>query len=144
MLICSNCWQRQCVCNKHQYVEIDDEMVDIICDLNRKGYKTCNCCAGHLIKCMHSFLHTYIQFNSVISFDEIPNGFECERQELMDGSYVSLINRSIPVKYIDKDGFVGEFSNDILNTTQLEVDRKEHLSILKTWVEKLPYFKEGE
>ena len=144
MFICTNCWEKKCTCNTRSYVGIDDEMVDIICELNRKGYKTRNCCAGHLIKHKYSFLCTYIQFLSVISFDEIPDGFEYDMQELMDGCFVSDISRSIPIEYTKKGEFVGELNGEVLNAIQLETNKKVHLNILKEWVSRLPFLKEHE
>lgn len=48
MYLCSHCWCEKCKCGNEEYVNIDDEMVEIIVKLNKKGYITRNCCARHM------------------------------------------------------------------------------------------------
>lgn len=47
MKLCSVCWNQSCKHEKYRYVEIDDEIAPIIVLLNKKGYHTKYCCAGH-------------------------------------------------------------------------------------------------
>lgn len=44
MKLCSLCWNKKCECGCKEYIEKDDEMVEIIADLNCKRYIIRNCC----------------------------------------------------------------------------------------------------
>lgn len=94
MQLCSSCWEYRCKCGEMHYVEIDDEMVEIIIDLNHKGYITRNCCAGH-IKRRNQPITTYIQFQKTYPFSSIPLGFYLEEQETDDGTVNNVI-RTVP------------------------------------------------
>lgn len=50
---------------------IDEEMVDIIYELNNKGYKTFGCCQGHLDNKDDSW-HSYIGFSRAYEFYKYP------------------------------------------------------------------------
>ena len=52
-------------------VEIDDNLVYVIVNLNKKGYDTRFCCEGHSPIC-----ETYIQFRSDTLKNCIPKGFK--------------------------------------------------------------------
>ena len=52
MKVCPICWEREeekkeCKHDKDSFVEIDDNISDIIVMLNKKGYHTRYCCGGH-------------------------------------------------------------------------------------------------
>ena len=50
MKVCPICWEREeeeCRHDKDNFVEIDDNISDIIVMLNKKGYHTRYCCGGH-------------------------------------------------------------------------------------------------
>ena len=53
MKVCPICWEREeekeekCRHNKDNFIEIDDNIFDIIVMLNKKGYHTRYCCGGH-------------------------------------------------------------------------------------------------
>ena len=130
MYICSNCWKQKCNCNKSNYIEIDEGMVDIICKLNKKGYQTLNCCEGHINSCG---ICTYIQFKTVYDFKNIPNGFEYDIQEV-DGNLLCGINRFVSIDCDKVNGYFAEVDNKLLNEEQLEFDRLFHLTILNEWI----------
>ena len=113
MRLCSSCWEYRCKCGEMHYVEIDDEMVEIIVGLNHKGYITRNCCAGH-IKRRNQPMTTYVQFQKTYPFGSIPSGFYLEEQETDDG-IVNNVIRTIPFQGNKKDGFYAEVGGVILN-----------------------------
>lgn len=52
MKVCPICWEieeekKECRHDKDNFVEIDDNIFDIIVMLNKKGYHTKYCCGGH-------------------------------------------------------------------------------------------------
>ena len=52
MKVCPICWEKEeeekeCRHDKDNFVEIDDNIFDIIVMLNKKGYHTRYCCGGH-------------------------------------------------------------------------------------------------
>lgn len=113
------------------YVEIDDEMVEIIISLNHKGYITRNCCAGH-IKRRNQPMTTYVQFRNIYPFGSIPSGFSLEEQETDDG-IVNNVIRTIPFQGNRKEGFYAEVGGVILNQAALEDNRKAYINELKKW-----------
>lgn len=95
------------------YVEIDDEMVEIIIGLNHKGYITRNCCAGH-IKGRNQPITTYVQFQKTYPFDSIPSGFFLEEQETDDG-IVNNVIQTVPFQGNRKDGFYAEVGLSLIH-----------------------------
>lgn len=65
MEYCSNCFKKICRCGKPK-VEIDYYIYPAIYELNRKGYATNSCCAGHENS---EHLSTYISFSEEIAED---------------------------------------------------------------------------
>lgn len=53
MKVCPICWneekeeEKKCTHDRDDYIEIDDNIFDIIVMLNKKGYHTRYCCGGH-------------------------------------------------------------------------------------------------
>lgn len=131
MQLCSSCWEYRCKCGEMHYVEIYDEMVEIIIGLNHKGYITRNCCAGH-IKGRNQPITTYVQFQKTYPFDSIPSGFFLEEQETDDG-IVNNVIRTVPFQGNRKDGFYAEVGGLILNQEALEDNRKAYINELKEW-----------
>ena len=81
MLVCLGCFKpkvEKCRCNK-PYIEIDDDIVEIIKILNEKGYITQYCCAGHVER---EIFQCYIKFANKYNFKTRPKGFK-----LNDNSY---------------------------------------------------------
>lgn len=65
MEYCSNCFKKICRCGKPR-VEIDYYIYPAIYELNRKGYATNSCCAGHENS---EHLSTYISFYEEIAVE---------------------------------------------------------------------------
>lgn len=118
MLICSNCWEINCMCNQRQCVVIDDEIDDIICILNKKGYKTRNCCAGH-IRDEYVPMQIYIQFYRKYNFPYVPREFELENHDI-DMGVVSLIRFSIDLYFEEQNGFYGYYDKACIGNIELE------------------------
>ena len=75
MNVCINCWkiEKVCKCAIKNFVEIDDDIVDIITSLNKKGYATEFCCSGHA---KNELIHIYISFSGETEFKKPPIGFK--------------------------------------------------------------------
>ena len=63
MEYCPNCFKRTCRCGKSYKVEIDYYIYPAIYELNRKGYRTTNCCSGHEY---NQIMNTYVAFSEDI------------------------------------------------------------------------------
>lgn len=82
-------------------------------------------------------MRTYIQFNGLFAFNDIPCGFTLEEYNT-DIGRVSSINRSIDL-YPDKKNILYEYIDNVcLNHDGLESNRREHVKLLKEWVMNLP------
>ena len=135
VLICSSCWEKKCQCTDSIYVEIDVELVDIICTLNRKGYITRNCCQGHLES---PFVpQTYIQFNEVYDFKEIPNDFIYEIQEVSNNKTVSTLSRELKFDSNMKNSNNRKSLEELKKEKDVEERRKTSVEELKAWVNRL-------
>ena len=104
---------------KGQLIDIDNDMVDIIYQLNAKGYYTIACSSGNT-----SGKDLYISFIPEIgqkNIENLPSGFTTEYFD--DESYISL-------KYSPSVGAVSKIQelNELMNAK---------IELLK-WVEKLP------
>ncbi|MBU3145647.1 gamma-glutamylcyclotransferase family protein [Clostridium sp. CF012] len=99
--------------------EIDTPILDIMFDLNKKGYKTEFCCCGH--PTLNSFYSAYFVVNRNISGITTPDGFT-----LKCADHKTSIT-SIYVKKKLK-----------LSTVDLEELAKKNLGNLRKWVIELP------
>ena len=88
MFLCTNCWEaysedfEMCPkksCNWGEVVNIDDDLVPIIVELNKKGYITQMCCSGHVYEGSgNPRPRTFISFEPFITkklFPNFPIGF---------------------------------------------------------------------
>ena len=98
--------------------EIDTPMLDIMFDLNKKGYETEYCCCGHPTL---NFYSAYFVVNGIINGITAPDGFT-----LKCADHKTTIT-SIYVKKKLK-----------LSTVDLEELAKKNLSNLREWVIELP------
>ena len=82
MLVCSECFKPkgECNCNK-PFIEIDDEIVDIIRILNEKGYITEFCCAGHIER---RIFQCYIKFVVPYEFKTKPRYFKINMKHTIE------------------------------------------------------------
>ena len=93
---------------KDNYFEVDDNIAEAISLLNKKGYKTRNCCEGHLF--LEEFAvggdetvddewetnceveEGYVEFDSSITITSVPNGWTlCDRSDIEDTQTIYLI-----------------------------------------------------
>jgi hypothetical protein len=91
--ICQECFEiygnftKRNVCPKvmcgEDLIEVDDLLIPVIINLNRKHYKTIYCCSGHITE-PHNFLGAYIMFT--------------------EESFEKLIKNNPPPKYWYYDG----------------------------------------
>lgn len=68
--MCPHCFEEKGVCKcanmkKYSYIEIDENMFDIVRTLNKKGYRTTYCCEGHPCG-------TYLNFACGVRFPFFP------------------------------------------------------------------------
>ncbi|HBH3700995.1 TPA: hypothetical protein KSK42_003236 [Clostridioides difficile] len=97
-------------------IELDEAIADIIIELNKKGYKTSNCCSGHIYKdkIKNKETNCYISFYKAYNF-RLPKGY----------SY-------------DSDNVIRCYFNG--NSFELENQLKQNIDILTRWVNKLPVY----
>lgn len=138
MKLCTSCWKDKCECERGEYVEIDDEMVDIIVELNRKGYVTRNCCAGHMeyFDGIPQPMNTYVQFHTVYPMPELPKEFILEKQETEDG-IVTGIMRSVELEFDKDNGYFFLDKEHKYNQMELDAARVDSINGLKDWVHQL-------
>lgn len=99
--------------------DIDTPMLDIIFDLNKKGYKTEYCCSGHPTSSLYS---AYFILSGSINGVDAPDGFSSKYKD----------NRTTITSLDVKKGKVK------LSTVELEELKKKNLSNLREWVKELP------
>jgi len=129
-------------CNYADIFMCDEEMIDIIFTLNKKGYKTTDCCSGHPRKGWSSIYEMYISFQHGIIVPPPPKGFENRTNSLLvetsDEEYFSTdlrISSSIfppgDVNQLDIVKFMHERYQDLLdwvdNLPLTEIVQQEHL-----------------
>ncbi len=113
--------------------ECDELFAPIISILNKKGYKTLYCCSGHIKpdqeiifnkkynkKYKNNVIQSYIAFDGIIDFDEIPKGYKLDK-DIED-------NRTT----IRKDFNVNKLAKNLL------VDVIHNTLVVLDWVESLP------
>jgi hypothetical protein len=99
--------------------EIDTAMLDIIFDLNKKGYKTEFCCSGH--PTVDNF-HAYLIISGEMRDIPVPEGFTVSfRKNITDISSIR-----------SKKG------KRQLTTDELEQMIRKNMESLRRWVLKLP------
>ena len=99
--------------------DIDTPMLDIIFQLNKKGYKTEFCCSGHPTSKLYS---AYFVVSGIINGITVPDGFSLECED----------HRTTITSLNIKKGKVK------LSTVELEELAKKNLRNLRKWVEELP------
>jgi len=92
-------------------IRIDENMIDIVFTLNRKGYKTIGCCSSHSWTTVGEM---YILFRE--PYEEL--------------------TRNIPPMFYVKDGSKGRYIRHMGDTEYFTM-----LSLLSTWVKQLPSIK---
>ena len=97
-------------------VEIDENIIETILILNKKGYRTLESCSGHL-KGLGSSV--YILFDDRYVFDTLPNGFS------IDYAY-----------YSENDMLIGKSINGDISDRQMEIWNTS--KDLLEWAEALP------
>lgn len=77
MLLCCKCYKKDCRCEKPRFENIDDNIIDDIIILNKKGYKTVACCEGHKKRPVFDF---YIMFMNTLDVDT-PKSFKISKNK---------------------------------------------------------------
>lgn len=87
MKLCMNCFEPKgkCHCDYYCFVDIDDDFIEHIQLLNKKGYYTEYCCAGHIDDI---WFRPYITFKYKYKFKTLPKYFRWE--ERFDGLYYTV------------------------------------------------------
>ena len=111
-------------------IEVDELMLPIIIELNKKGYETDNCCQGHYYD---DIPHCYIRFAKDFVFDTIPKGFNFQNNK----SHTTLEN-TFGVLLSDTTFIVGKYKNKEDKLYKLIL--LANIELLK-WVKKLPSIK---
>ena len=70
--VCVTCWELGCKCYFPNYREIDNNMVTLLINLNKKGYKTRYHCEGHIEE---DDSQIYISFSGNYTMPFLPEGF---------------------------------------------------------------------
>ncbi len=106
---------------------IDTRMLDIIYHLNKKGYKTTNCCSGHSNEGFNIYL---IIRNAKFDEASIPKGYTMVLRK--DDTTL----RSIP--YHKAKGIKTKKARQAITTAELQTYNCENLENLRNWVASLP------
>lgn len=107
-------------------VLLDENMIPIFIELNKKGYKTHACCSSHI---WNGFI--YVSFcPDIVIPDNIPDGFSLQERPWNQS------NAAIHDKYHYVIRKKLEFSG--LSMIERQIKMFESLMILLSWVEKLP------
>ncbi len=79
--VCVKCWKKEkyCKCDKKILELIDYNMIYVLSQLNKKGYKTKFSCGGHIEK---KFIHIYITFKDSYNFNKLPEGYQYKNSTL--------------------------------------------------------------
>lgn len=116
--VCKNCL--------NGVVEIDSNILDIIVELNRKGYKTKHCCSGHISNLASA---AYIVMDSNTDFVIIPEGFI---KEVKNGTTILRAERLI--KRLNKKSNAVLTDEDNIKITDFI---KSDMQKLREWVKEL-------
>ncbi len=147
-------------CHKNYCVEIDDDIYDSIIELNKKGYRTKFCCAGHSEKKRHD-VGGYISFSypNRNTFKSCPEGWEIDEEK--DDNVKQKWGNPFVIRYcftetgkhikrkfdqvFDDRGRFSYVEREPIDTTRLletveEKDIRIKISMdnLKIWVDDLP------
>jgi hypothetical protein len=110
MYICVQCWEENCNCNNKKIELIDDNLIDILKNLNKKGYKTKFSCGGHINR---KYVYIYILFCKNYSFPVLPEG------------------------YIYKKGLLYYRNSRIKSEKRIQKDIDEKIKTLREWAKKI-------
>ena len=116
--VCPYCWNTldNCTCETfppYHLIFIDKNIQEHIRILNSKGYFTTNCCEGHRIRC----INTYISFaDNYFKETDTPDGFKYDKKRYM-----------VTYTYSTK-----------LKEEKMEEIKKEKLETLLKWCNSLP------
>ena len=117
-----------------EIIEVDELMLPIIIELNKKGYTTLNCCSGHYYE---EIPHCYIMFKKTIIFDSLPKEFTYQKNEPR-----TTIENCFGVLNSDSTYIIDKYKNKEDKLYKLIL--LANIELLK-WVKKLPkYINEGD
>ena len=116
-------------CGDFAVVEIDDMILYVIKELNKKGYKTFYCCSGHSYE---NDANTYICFDGDTVPKTVPIGFILEDEEYYKQNRWSYDGSKICIRKWYKNVSKNNLPKELLKTA---------LDLIE-WVDDLPYFDE--
>lgn len=146
MKICYKCFNvGDCQCERAAYFDVDDQIAELISILNKKGYYTQFCCAGHPVKeDLAEGLppDLYIKFTDKgwLNLFSTPDFMKKEtrakviRLKIVLKDFLRYIP-NVPKKYQTLQSLV----NDTL-VDDIENYLEEHRQRLLDWAKGLPYF----
>jgi len=119
-------------CNYADIFMCDEDMIPIIFILNKKGYKTTDCCSGHPRNGWMSISGMYISFQHGIIIPPPPGGFENRTN--------SLLNETNRIDYFSTDLRISSsiFPSGDINQLDIIKFMYEKLQVLLEWAESLP------
>lgn len=107
-------------------VQIDKEIMDIIIELNNKGYKTVGCCQGHWNDLYNGYWATYIYFEHPLDIENYPPLYDLTKKR---GKRYSVI---------EKNGKFFSWFGGVKGTREEKrAEHKELIEEIREWVERL-------
>jgi hypothetical protein len=140
--MCKNCYEqynikrrsklfcKKCGC---ELVEIDENFIEAIILLNKKGYYTCFCCSGHPNN--KDCYHAYISFEDGLILPNLPSKYMYDKDRWPDINFLkhNCDGYAIRIEFEEKENLI-KLQKEILISA---------INVLE-WAEKLPHRKETQ
>ena len=143
-------------------IEVDEQIVDIIITLNKKGYRTKYCCSGHYddSKITDSIskdniseteFHKFIEEHNIPIFSEDENNYYYGYPALGTSCYISF-EKDVEIPFFPEgfeyeekniirrrlDYYFGENFTHKKSEEEINLEIKTNVENLRVWVNKLP------
>lgn len=132
----------------HEIYKIDENMIPVIIELNKKGYKTTDCCSGHNWEDVDGLqLSIYIAFAKDVQPKTVPKGFYLETNRVDDWLDPKIYGEDPPQEMKNKavhfiSCLMKKYHSDFIpeNPTllQIQVAMFNQLNDLLEWALSLP------